>query len=290
MRTILAATDFSKPSKNAAYYALNLAIALEADVELCHAYSVPAESPLLGQVSWALYEQPDLEKENGKALEKLVRDLEEKENVLTDDDSSTFHPSVSYTLEKGDPVEVITAAATKTKALLIVMALTGEGALERFILGSNSVKMIDAAKHPLLFIPAGRRFHQLKKIAFATDLNKKDIKTAQWLIKFAHYFNAELLITHITDFSDLIDEEAYNDKKNLFLQPLYHKVSYRYIESDNIDTGLDLLKGKDIDMLVMGHHHRSFFERLTPGSHASRQALHPELPLLIIPEGSHINF
>ncbi|TXF79015.1 universal stress protein [Chryseobacterium sp.] len=290
MRTILAATDFSKPSKNAAYYALNLAIALEADLELCHAYSVPSESPLLGQVSWALYEQPDLVNENTKALEKLIQNLEEKENVLTDGATSTFHPSISYTCEKGNPVEVITAAAAKTEALLIVMAMTGAGALERFILGSNSVTMIDAAKHPLLFIPAGHRYHQLKKIAFATDLNKKDIKTAQWLIKFAHYFNAELLITHITDFSDLIDEDAYEQKKDLFLQPLFHKVSYRYIESDNIDTGLDLLKNKDIDMLVMGHHHRSFFERLTPGSHASRQALHPDIPLLIIPEGSHVNF
>lgn len=291
MRTIVVPTDYSKPAKNAALYALHLANALKSNIHLCHAFGLPIESPMLGQTAWALYEYPALQDENSKELKKLVKTLEEKEKVLWGDEAFPFHPSINYTCEGGDVIQVINNTAANNKTLLIVMGMQGTGKLARFFFGSNSLKMINNSQYPLLLIPPNHKFKKLEKIAFATDMNKKDIKIAQALIKFAQYFDAELLITHIIQSTnDVIEDTAYDHKKELFLKDLDGKICYNCIYSENIDYGLDILKSKDLDMLIMGHHYRGFFDGLIQGSHSVKQAGELEIPLLIIPEGGHIYF
>ncbi|PTT39829.1 universal stress protein [Chryseobacterium sp. HMWF028] len=291
MRTILVPTDFSRPAKNAAFYALHLANALKSDIDLCHAFSLPIESPMLGQTAWTLYEYPDLQKENSKELKKLVKILEEKEKALWGDDTFPFHPSINYTCEGGDPINVIKNTAAHNKTLLIVMGMQGAGKLSRFFFGSNSLKMINNSQYPLLLIPQNHTFKKLEKIAFATDLNKKDAKIAQALIKFAKYFEAELLITHIIQSTNnVIEDKVYEHKKEVFLKDLDGKICYNCIYSENIDYGLDILKNKDIDMMVMGHQHKSFFDRFTQSNHAARQADELQIPLLIIPENGYVFF
>ncbi|MET3537163.1 universal stress protein [Chryseobacterium limigenitum] len=291
MRTILVPTDFSKPSKNAAYYALHMAQALKANIDLCYAFNLPTESPMLGQVSWALYDYPALQEENSKELRKLVKTLEEKGNTIWGVNAFPFHPSIYYTCEAGDVVQVINNTAINNKTLLVVMGMTGAGKLSRFFFGSNSLKMINNTQHPLLLVPQNHKYKKLEKIAFATDLSKKDIKIAQALVKFAKYFDAELLITHIIQSTnDVMEDTAYEHKKKVFLKALDGKVCYNCIYSENIDYGLDILKNKDIDILVMGHDHRSFLEKFTKSSHAATQAAELEIPLLIIPEIDQLFF
>jgi hypothetical protein len=88
----------------------------------------------------------------------------------------------------------------------------------------------------------------------------------------------------------VIQDVDYEHKKEMFLKNLNGKICYNCIYSENIDYGLEILKYKDIDMLVMGHHDKSFFKRLFLGSHAARQAVELEIPLLTIPENGHVHF
>lgn len=291
MRTILVPTDFSKPSKNAAYYALNLGNALKANIELCHAFMLPSIDPMFGQVSWPLYDYTELMEGNTSELKKLAKALEDKSRILWGDDSFPFHPTISYSCEAGDAVYVINNRADNNKTLLIVMGMQGAVTITRTIFGSNSVKMVKNTKYPLLLIPPDHQYKSLQKIAFSTDMNKKDIKTAQSLIEFAKYFNAELLITYISlNANDIIENKSYEHKKELFFKNLDGNICYNCIYSENIDDGLAILKDKDIDMLIMGHEHRGFFARLIDNSHAARQAEHLEIPLLIIPKDGNLLF
>ncbi|MBP2614925.1 universal stress protein [Chryseobacterium jejuense] len=291
MRTIVVPTDYSKPAKNAAFYALHLANALKCNIDLCHAFALPVESPMLGQTAWALYEYPALQDENSKEMKKWVKVLEDKEKALWGDETFPYHPSIYYSCEGGDAVQVINNTAAHNKTLLIVMGTQGAGMLARFIFGSNSLKMIENTQHPLLLIPQNHKYKEIKKIAFATDLKKKDIKIAQSLIMFAQYFDAELLITHIIQSNnDVTQNTAYEHKKEVFLKALEGKFCYNCIYSENIDYGLDILKNKDIDILAMGHDHRDFLERFIKNSHAARQAATLEIPLLIIPEIDQLFF
>lgn len=291
MRTIVVPTDFSEPARTAAEYALHLAHALKSNLELCHAFNIPIEEPMFGQTAWALYEYPVLKKEYEDELKKEVKNIESEEKKIWGEDAFPFHPSIYYACETGDPIRLINDTAARNRTLLVVMGMKGASNLARFLLGSNSIKMIEHTEYPLLLIPSGYQYKDLKKIAFATDLNVQDIKISHTLIKFADYFNAELLITHITDTAvDLIENISYQQKKDTFFKDLEGKICYNYIESDSIDTGLNILKDKNIDMLVMGHQQKGFIRRLIAGSHAARQAQDLQIPLLIIPEGGHIYF
>ncbi|AZA58404.1 universal stress protein [Chryseobacterium shandongense] len=291
MRTIVVPTDYSKPARNAAFYSLHLAAALKSNLHLCHAFGIPVESPMLGQTAWSLYEYPALQEENSKELKKLGKALEEKSKALWGDEAFPFHPSFYYVCEGRDVDQVINDTAEENKALLIVMGMNGAGMLTRFFFGSNSIKMINNTKYPLLLIPERHKYKGLTKIAFATDLNKKDIKIAQSLLNFAKYFDAELLITHIIQSNnEVIQDQRYEHAKEIFLKELEGRFCYNCIYSENIDYGLDILKNKDIDMLIMGHHYRSFFENFIQSSHAVRQAGELEIPLMIIPENGHIYF
>lgn len=291
MRTIVVPTDYSKPARNAAFYSLYLAAALKSNLHLCHAFGIPVESPMLGQTAWSLYEYPALQEENSKELKKLGKALEEKSKALWGDEAFPFHPSFYYVCEGRDVDQVINDTAEENKALLIVMGMNGVGMLTRFFFGSNSIKMINNTKYPLLLIPERHKYKGLTKIAFATDLNKKDIKIAQSLLNFAKYFDAELLITHIIQSNnEVIQDQRYEHAKEIFLKELEGRFCYNCIYSENIDYGLDILKNKDIDMLIMGHHYRSFFENFIQSSHAVRQAGELEIPLMIIPENGHIYF
>jgi len=291
MRTIVVPTDYSKPAENAALYALHLANALKSDLHLCHAFGIPIESPLLGQTAWALYEYPALQEENGRELKKLGTKLQHTSKLLWGDKEFPFHPDIHYVCEGRDVVQVVNDTAAEHNVLLIVMGMHGTAPLSRFFFGSNSITMIKEAKHPLLLIPQKHHYQGLRKIAFATELHKKDIKTAQALLDFASFFNAELLITHIIQSNnEVIQDQKYEHTKEAFLENLTGKFCYDCIYSENVDYGLDILKNKDIDMLIMGHHYRNFFENFTKGSHAIRQAGEIEIPLMVIPENGSVKF
>lgn len=291
MRTIVVPTDFSKPARNAAIYALHLAHAMKSDIHLSHSFEIPVESPMLGQTAWAVYQYPALQKDKCEELNKCAKTLQDKAKILWGYEAFPFHPKIYQTCEATEVIQLVNETAAKNTTLFIVMGMQGAGMLTRFLFGSNSLKMIENTKHPLLLIPQKHKFKGLKKIAFATDLDKKDIKTAQALINFAKYFDAELLITHILQSSNEVFENTdYEQRKEFFLKKLDGKICYNCIYSEDIDYGLDILKNKDIDMLIMGHQHRGFFDKLVVLSQAVEQANHLEIPLLIIPEGQTVSF
>lgn len=287
MKTILVPTDHSKAAKNAAIYALNLANVFKTDIELCYAFSVPVESPMVVQTAWALYDYPTLQEINSEELKKLAKILNVKERILWGGEDSTFYPAINYTCEEGDVVQVINDTAEKKQTMLIIMGMQGAGKLARFLFGSNSLKMVEKTKHPLLLIPYNHKYKGVKKIAFTTDLNQKDIETAQSLIEFAKILDAELYITHITPEANDVVDQVHDHTKTEFFKKLNGKIYYDYIQSKSIKAGMDLLKNKDFDMLVMGHQHKSFFTGLIKGSHAVKQARELKIPLMIIPQGAH---
>ncbi len=290
MRTIIVPTDFSNPSKNAARYALNLAIGLKADIHLCHAYSIPAESPMMGEVPWTLMQLPDVKTDAEKALKKLAKALETKENKILGDNPGLFKPAITWSAEQKDLVSLIHEKTKETEAMLVVMGMTGSGKLNRLLFGSSSLKMINESKYPLLIVPHHHRYRKMEKIAFATDLNKRHQKTAQYVARFAEYFDAELMVSYVTGFSDLIDEKGYLHKKEEFIKNIDGKVTYLPIEVVGVNTGLGVLRYKDVDLVVMGHERKSFFERVTTGSHSATLARKVQMPLMIIPEGAPLLF
>lgn len=286
MKKILVATDFSLPAHNAARYAIHLAKGIKANVELCHAMLVPAESPMAAQVAWPLDDFTSTKKEATHELKQLAGELVDEEALKIHE--TIWYPSISYTSEVGSVADIVKDLVVNENINLAVMGMSGANRLAKAILGSNSLDMIHKASFPVLLVPGKAAFRGLRKIAFATDLSDQDIDVIHSLSGLARSFDAEILITHVS--SEKIEKLAHRQKIDAFLKQVsnkinYYKVYYRDINDKSVNLGLNwLTENADIDMLVMVHRRHSFLYNVVKGSHTQRLAKHIRIPLLVYPE------
>jgi nucleotide-binding universal stress UspA family protein len=286
MKSILVPIDFSKPSADAAHYALHLARYMGANITLCNAIYVPVEIPTGSFGSWAGYDVTTLKEEGMVALEEVA--LELRNELRASAMPNAFHPEVTCLLEVGGVTDVIAQLAEKSNANLLVMGSTGAGALSRILLGSISRAMIDLTRLPLVLVPEGSVFGKIEKIAFASSLIADDIEVIHCVSGFAHYFHADLLVAHVSYGSN--GQEPVEENSDGFLRDMrckinYDKLYYRQVDQADVDRGLGWLSTHGrIDLLVMVHHKKGLIENIF-SSHTHARANHLDIPLLIMPAG-----
>jgi nucleotide-binding universal stress UspA family protein len=76
MKTILVPTDFSPAANNAAKYAFAIAEIVKANIKLCNAVKIPAESIYAAQVAWPLEDMASLKDGSEAELAYLANVLE----------------------------------------------------------------------------------------------------------------------------------------------------------------------------------------------------------------------
>jgi nucleotide-binding universal stress UspA family protein len=286
MKTILLPTDFSLASKNAGRYAMHLAKEMRAKLKLCNAVMVPIEVPLAAHVSVPVVAIETMEQDADQELKRTAEKMHELEQLETVNDD--YHPLITYGTGIGTVTDVITSFTADHNISLVVMGMRGNGGLSRFLLGSSSRAMIEAATFPVLLVPFDVVYKKLTKIAFATDLSRADIDVIHVLAGFAKVFNAEILLVHI---SNQVPDSQTNSKKEIetFLNEItnnvnYHKIYYQHVLDEIVDEGLDWLsKYGNIQMLAMVHRKQSVLYRLFKGSHTQRLRRKIDIPLLVFP-------
>lgn len=286
MKTILLPTDFSLAAKNAGRYAMHLAKQMHANIKLCNAVMVPVEVPLAAHVSVPLEGIDSLEQAAEEELKRAAHKMAELDRLETAIDS--HHPVIDYEVGIGPVTYVVCNLATNVNVNLVIMGMTGAGGLGRFLFGSNSRAMVDAANFPVLIVPSDTSYQKLTKIAFATDLSKADIAVIHVLAGFARIFNSEILLVHISDHAP--DNTDVSRKKiDEFLTEVtnkvnYHKIYYQHVLNNTVGDGLDwLAEYGQIQMLAMVHRKQKMLYRLFKGSHTQRIRRRIEIPLLVFP-------
>jgi len=285
MKTILVPTDFSPAAENAAHYALQLARDLKANIKLCNAIRVTPDGFSTETLVWPLEEYDSLKKgvtaDLKTACDKLQREMD---NSFGD---HTF-PKISMTSHVGGVTEVVKDIVDIGRIPLVVMGMSGAGALSRLFLGSNSRDMIESANFPLLLIPPGATYKRIRKIAFATDLNAHDLEITYSLVEFARNFNAEILIVHITDEKyDAADNQKMTDSflSDVTCKANYDKIYYRHVKSMDVAHGLDWICEHSLsDMIVMSHGKHNIIDTFFGGSYTQKLARHVNIPLMVYPK------
>ncbi len=283
MKKIVIPTDFSPAADNAALYALNLAKILNANIVLCNAFTVPLDSTVPTQIAWPVINYEDLK----VGVEHQLAQLTQKLTLNDTSPELSQHPAITYKAEPGSVTGVINNLVEKEKSALVVMGMSGASDVSHFLLGSSSRDMIEAAKAPTLLIPKEVKFVGIKKIAFATDLNDEDIRVINSIVSLAKYFNAEILIAHVSEENP--DDAEYQHKMKSFLNDItckinYPKIYFRHIRQNDVEEGLDWLTEHGmIDVLVMIHKQKSFIDQLFNRSHTQKIAKHIDIPLLVYP-------
>ena len=186
MKTILVPTDFSKNADNACKYAIAIAKEMKAKIILMNTYETPvyyADVAMLPvQTDYLLYRN------------SALVDMKKYHNKIS---KTAGKIKIELIVQQGLASARIQEIALEKKADLIVMGTTGKGALEKMLIGSNTVRIIRKAPCPLLIIPLNAKYKGLKKIVYATDLENDNLNHLKTLIPFAKAFNSEILLLHI---------------------------------------------------------------------------------------------
>ena len=274
MKKIYVATDFSEASGNAVKYAATMADRFKASLHIVHVYESPlfytAEMPYTAIEAAETMAKEDAENK----MNKLVQDLEKKYPAVT----------MSTVIRRGVSADSITEEADSNGADLLVAGATGAGLVERTLIGSTTTSLINKSKCMVLIVPEKATFKGVETLVYATDLNDKNLQSANTLLPLASEMNSELVFLFVdnkihTDSEKISEEMAEKIKANV----RYPKTSGYVCTDPDVTNGISLFIHKmKADMVAMVTHHRSFPRMLWDKSLTKKFSYHPEIPLLVI--------
>lgn len=275
MKKILYPTDFSETAENAFVFALQIADHLGASVITIHAFDRPDISDFnLPGVLREVYDSIDLEEfENYEDEIPVLRDIAS--------DNGYYHVPMVHVLEEGAPVSAILRTANKNKADLIVMGATGAGMMEAFFFGTISGKVMEEAHCPVIVVPTGAEFDGvIDHIGVAINFSAEDAMLIEALRKFRDAMGSHLHLIHI----DTSSNGAGEDNMKAFSEPWRNdkKMSSHCIVSNDINEGLEeCMKQKQIDILAMLSHRRSWFDEIFEKNRVKQISYNQSIPLMV---------
>jgi len=188
---ILLPVDFSERSVGAAHYANLLAARFHSDLTVLHVQAPPQMEAALDT--------------GGSMLAELYRDRPSQVSEELDRFVAAQLPglNVQCVLLEGDPAPKIVEFAREWAAGLIVMPTHGYGPFRRFLLGSNTAKVLHDAQCPVwtgvhLLEPLPAASIPFRNILCAIDLGSQSSRTLCWATQFALHFGARLVLVHAT--------------------------------------------------------------------------------------------
>lgn len=272
MKKLVVPVDFSATSLNAAAFAGNLAIFYGAEIYLYHAYEMPVG---IGEVAWPLFTAKELQSAADHELEMLKEKVQQSLRSKV-----TFHTKAEmapFTSGLADFCEAI-------QPDMVVMGLSGKGALEKLIVGSNTIRVIHDLQYPVLVIPPKANFTPVVKIGFACDYKKiEDTTPVTLLKKVIKDFDADLYVLNVDHNDEHVDDEVMDGSiiaKGLFedIKPVYDS-----IESESVTEGLNKYADeKGLDWIVVIPKKHTLLQKIFSRSHSKDLLYHTHLPVLCV--------
>jgi len=150
IKKILFATDLSKNSAYAFYYAVHMAKRDDAEIVILHAVE-PLPSMLISFKDFEHKVAKDRWEETVKKFKEQIQDISAKVDARTGISSVDLISNILIRL--GHPVEEILKAVDEEGCDVIVLGSHGKGFLEKTFLGSVSSSVLHRARKPVLIVP-----------------------------------------------------------------------------------------------------------------------------------------
>ena len=189
---ILLPVDFSDRSVGAARCARLLAQHFSAEVVLLH--SLAPIDYQLGGAELAGVLLADVYKNQAKQAARELEQFQQKE-----------FPGLQprYLVREGDPAAQIVKFAHGEAVDLIVMPTHGYGPFRRFILGSNTAKVLHDAECPVwtgvhMAEVSAEPSRAIRHVLCALDLGPQSERTLRWAAWLSREFEAKLTLMHTT--------------------------------------------------------------------------------------------
>jgi nucleotide-binding universal stress UspA family protein len=273
METILVATDFSDAANNAADYAVELAKLFSAKIVLVNTYNLP----------YSTYDTGTSGDIINVIRESSIGGLDHLKKRIEQNNKHNFE--IECYSDFGFAEDMIIENAKKVNADLIVISITGDGGkIKENIIGSTAIKVARDTDIPVFIIPDEAKYHPIKKISFACDLNKTEESDLIYVSRyFGKLFNAELEVINVEEPGEEFSEEKSKtattiDKK---LETIPHKSVF--ITEKNAGKALeDYFTDHPTDLIMINPRKHNLFHNLFSHSISKELAFHSKVPLLCV--------
>lgn len=271
MKKIIAAVDFSPASKNAAYYAADLAVQTNADLLLVNVAEIPVgigEMPGTGYVIDKMF--ADAEKELRALSAELAKHVDDKIKIST----SAPIGSVTHSLHE---------LAKKENAFCIVMGADSMTAAEHLLVKNHALAVAHSLTTPVLIIPPQTSFKEIRSVVLASDLRGyENISTLQVLKNWLRLFNVRLDVLNVVEGAEPTSESA-TCSRTLLNELSEFNPEYHFIDNDKVKQGVeDYVDQNHSDLLVTMPGRHGFFNGLFHKSESKQLIREPHVPVLSI--------
>lgn len=282
-KNILVPVDFSEQSMLACYFAFDYAAAINAEVVLLHVFFPPVYSSMLP------FEN---EVNSVEEYRMVMQDVNEKMNKLTERLSRMVKdrelPDVEFKskIYEGVAEEEILHYASRKCSSLIVMGTRSKEPENDKVLGSVTAEVMERSNVTVVAIPKDTpyfRFSGMKKIAFMTNVDKRDLISFDSLVDIIRINKAEVVLLHIGSENDDWSNVKLSGMKD-FIEKKYPgiKVSTMVMDDNGSLTGLDtFIRDNGIDAISMTKYRRTFFSKMMIPSMTKRVFFKLDTPLIV---------
>lgn len=278
MKKILFPTDFSDTASNAFVFALNLAKSIEAEIYILNTYEMPvisttsAGQPELIQNVYSSIELNHFEnfKKEVPKLRKIAEEIGFSDIKLT------------FLFEEGLMLTILKKIIKEEAIDFIVMGTNGNSGLEKKLLGSNTIHVIENIDIPILSVPGKAQFKRLNNFGFATMLRESDKVGLHQVIKIATALNTDVKVLHVMRKENTETLNELEKWKSEFNQP---NVTFHTVLNENLDESVFFfIDDQLIDVMCIVKRHLNFFEKIFTSSLSKKLSYHADVPVLVLKE------
>ncbi len=189
-KNILVPVDFSETSMVKIDEAIFIAKIVSADVTLMHVIETYSQNSSIAKEK---YEQEGrdeaIEKVVNEKLDEIISKIKEK-NIV-------FHKKIAF----GKIYQAIIDGAESVNARLLVMGTTSTSRFGK-ILGTNTARVVRAAKCPVITMRDKSRVFKFKNILLPLDFSKETRQKIKIAIETAHQFGSQIHVVSVTTSGD----------------------------------------------------------------------------------------
>ncbi|MEP6712540.1 MAG: universal stress protein [Ferruginibacter sp.] len=260
MRTVIIPLDFSETSFNAAHYAANM-------------YKNRADTTL---ILYHYYSGGDDTSTINNYLNSLKIEL---------GDSST---NIETVTESGDNfIDSLTKFSHVRRAYMIVMGLTGKSPITQWFSGSNTLKMAEKNVCPVLIVPAEAMYTGLENVLITSEMKYVEETPVLLAVKrVLEDFKPSLHVLNVDESHYISLTTGFKEERDKmesllaeFNPEFYFMRLFDFHESVNL-----FVKDKNIDMIIIGPKHHSFYEKLFKTQHTKKMIYQSNVPVLAVHE------
>ncbi|MCO5229908.1 MAG: universal stress protein [Chitinophagales bacterium] len=270
MYKILFLTDFSEYSQNARTFTKLLAKTSNSEVVVMHTIS-----PVVGSITQMGFTVE---------LNSVLYDVAQQSMIEIEEDFKADGIKVSYTIRSGNLLDEAQNIIDSKEANLIIMGTHGKTGILDKMIGSSAAQVITQMDVPTIVIPYKYKFHQVKNITFAHQLESPKLEHLAETFKILDFFKIEQLnIVHIYSQEQDVYQADTNVVDKIKEQFPSRTINFHFVNDDSVINGLyNFLKDHHTDLLVTSSNKKTFWKRLISGNISATLATEFDIPIYIL--------